>query len=54
LRFNNKVWAVSLVIHATSIDIHTVNSRPEHFLGRAGFGPGRKKLCYFRLKKSCP
>jgi hypothetical protein len=54
LRFNNKVWAVSQVIHATSIDIHTINSRPEHFSGRAGFGPGRKKIMLFQAEKILP
>jgi hypothetical protein len=26
-------------------------SRPEHFSGRAGFGPGSKNFCYFGPKK---
>jgi hypothetical protein len=28
--------------------------RPEHFSGRAGFGPGWKKFCYFGPKKILP
>jgi hypothetical protein len=29
-------------------------NRPEHFSGRARFGSGGKKFCYFGPKKSCP
>jgi hypothetical protein len=43
------------VARAQEVPIHCVQpcTRGEHFSGRAGFGPGRKKFLLFRVEKSC-